>query len=217
MTGAVLSRVIGAVELAAAFGRPAPTPEQAAVIEGPLGPGLVVAGAGSGKTETMAARVVYLVANGLVRPDQILGLTFTRKAAGQLADRIRGRLRALAGSGRLGPEVADAMAGAEPEVSTYHAFGGRLIKEYGPLVGVEPSARVLTATASWQLARRVVGRWDGDLDTDLSPDQVTEKLLAIAGALADHLTDHRGAAGRDQPAARRADARPRRVPGSRRR
>ncbi len=183
--------MIGAVELAAAFGRPVPTAEQAAVIEGPLGPGLVVAGAGSGKTETMAARVVHLVANGLVRPDQVVGLTFTRKAAGQLAERIRARLRALAGSGLVGRAVAEALAGAEPEVSTYHAFGGRLIKEYGPLVGVEPSARALTATASWQLARRVVGRWDGDLDTDLSADQVTEKLLAIAGALADHLTTTR--------------------------
>ena len=50
---------------------------------------LVVAGAGSGKTETMAARVVWLVANGYVRPEQMLGLTFTRKAAGELAHRIR--------------------------------------------------------------------------------------------------------------------------------
>ena len=70
-------------------------------------PLLVVAGAGSGKTETMASRVVWLVANGHVEPDQVLGLTFTRKAAAQLAQRIRKRLRmvgaigvpALAGQG----------------------------------------------------------------------------------------------------------------------
>ncbi len=73
-------------------------------------------------------------------------------------------------------------------MSTYHAFGGRLIADFGPLAGVEPGAIVLTPTAAWQLARRVVTRWDGDLLTDLGPDQVTERLLAISGALADHLT-----------------------------
>lgn len=55
-----------------------PTDQQAAVIGAPAGPMLVVAGAGAGKTETMAARVVWLVANGLVLPEQVLGLTFTR-------------------------------------------------------------------------------------------------------------------------------------------
>ena len=79
----------GAVELARALGQEhAPTPEQVAVIEAPLRPLLVVAGAGSGKTETMAARVVWLVANDLVRPDEVLGLTFTRKAAGELSERL---------------------------------------------------------------------------------------------------------------------------------
>ena len=182
---------LSAAEVAARLGRPAPTREQIAVIEAPASPLLVVAGAGSGKTETMAARVVHLVVNGAVRPDEVLGLTFTRKAAGQLAERIRQRLRTLArsGAGWLDPAIAEHLAGAEPEVSTYHAFAGRLISEYGPLLGVEPSATVLTPTAAWQLARRVVGRWDGDLLTDLGPDQVTERLLAIAGSLADHLVD----------------------------
>jgi len=49
---------------------PVPTAEQAAVIGAPLGPAVVVAGAGSGKTETMSARVLWLVANELVRPDR---------------------------------------------------------------------------------------------------------------------------------------------------
>ena len=87
--------MISATELAAVLGLPAPTPEQVAVIEAPLAPSLVVAGAGSGKTETMAARVVYLVANGQVRADEVLGLTFTRKAAAQLSQRIRKRLKML--------------------------------------------------------------------------------------------------------------------------
>ena len=93
---------------------------------------------------------------------------------------------------RAGPAAAVAAgrgSRGDPEVATYHSFGGRLIADFGPLAGVEPAARVLTPTGAWQLARRVVGRWDGDLHTDLGPDQVTERLLAISGALADHLTD----------------------------
>ncbi|MDQ6658727.1 MAG: ATP-dependent helicase, partial [Actinomycetota bacterium] len=187
IAGVVDAQRISAPQLAALLALSPPTDEQRAVIEAPLGPSLVVAGAGSGKTETMAGRVVYLVANGLVLPEQVLGLTFTRKAAGQLAERIRSRLRALARTPGVEARIAQALAGAEPEVSTYHAFAGRLIGEYGPLVGVEPSSRVLTPTSCWQLARGLVGRWEDDLDTDQSPDQVTETLLALSGGLADHL------------------------------
>ena len=152
----------------------------------------MVAGAGSGKTETMAARVVYLVATGQVRPEQVLGLTFTRKAAAALSQRVPApRLRMLGCSDCCvgGPSAARASTVGDPEVATYHSFGGRLIADFGPLAGVEPASRILTPTGAWQLARRVVGRWDGDLHTDLGPDQVTERLLAISGALADHLTD----------------------------
>ena len=88
--------------IAAALGQFPPTDEQVAVIEAPLTPALVVAGAGSGKTETMASRVVWLVANGLVRRDEVLGLTFTRKAAGELAERIQRRLARLAEFERRG-------------------------------------------------------------------------------------------------------------------
>jgi DNA helicase-2/ATP-dependent DNA helicase PcrA len=180
--------MISASDLAHQLGLPAPTREQAAIIEAPLTPTLVVAGAGSGKTETMASRVVYLVATGQVRPEQVLGLTFTRKAAAALGQRVRRRLRMLGGLDAIEP-VGGGSATGDPEIATYHAFGGRLISDFGPLAGVEPTSRVLTATGAWQLARRVVGRWDGDLRTDLGPDQVTERLLAISGALADHLTD----------------------------
>ncbi len=180
--------MITATELASELGLARPTAEQIAVIESPLIPGLVVAGAGSGKTETMAARVVYLVATGQVRPEQILGLTFTRKAAAALGQRIRRRLRLLSQSKVVPAGIADTLSG-DPEVATYHSFGGRLIADFGALAGVEPGAKVLTTTGSWQLARRVVSRWDGDLRTDLGPDQVTERLLAVSGALADHLTD----------------------------
>ena len=93
---------LSAAVIAAALGQFPPTVEQTAVIEAPLEPALVVAGAGSGKTETMAARVVWLVANGIVRRDEVLGLTFTRKAAGELAERIQRRLQRLAEFERRG-------------------------------------------------------------------------------------------------------------------
>ena len=88
-------------QLARLLRLPEPTPEQAAVISAPLGPLAVIAGAGSGKSETMAARLVWLVANGMVRPDRVLGLTFTRKAAAEFADRVRSRLERLRRAGPL--------------------------------------------------------------------------------------------------------------------
>jgi DNA helicase-2/ATP-dependent DNA helicase PcrA len=110
-----MSQTITAEQIADALGLHRPTPAQRAVIEAPLEPALVVAGAGSGKTETMSARVLWLVANGHVRADQILGLTFTRKAAGELAERISHRLAALdeyASRGLL-PHVAEVLASPE--------------------------------------------------------------------------------------------------------
>src|SRR5947209_20060042 len=98
----------------------------------------VIAGAGSGKSETMAARLVWLVANGLVRPDRVLGLTFTRKAAAELADRVRSRLDRLRRAGLEGitqlnaPSAELAWASGQgpdgdPVISTYHADAGRLV------------------------------------------------------------------------------------------
>jgi DNA helicase-2/ATP-dependent DNA helicase PcrA len=180
--------------LAAALGLPVPTDEQAAVVAAPAEPALVVAGAGAGKTETMAARVVWLVATGRVLPEQVLGLTFTRKAAQQLADRVRSRLRRLAGSALLdeldpsGLRRAAVLAG-EPTVLTYHAYAGRLVAEHALRLPAEPGARLLTETAAWQLAHRVVATWSSDLDVDLVPATVTQRVLALAGQLGEHLVD----------------------------
>ncbi|WP_370629527.1 ATP-dependent helicase [Mycolicibacterium sp. BK634] len=170
-------------ELAAALGLPTPTDEQAAVIAAPPGPLVVIAGAGAGKTETMAARVVWLVANGFADPGQVLGLTFTRKAAGQLLRRVRSRLARLAG--HLG---GSAQQGA-PTVSTYHAFAGTLLREFGPLLPVEPDARLLSETELWQLAFEVVSGYPGPLDTEKDPAGVTAMVLKLSGELAEHLVD----------------------------
>jgi DNA helicase-2/ATP-dependent DNA helicase PcrA len=180
--------------LAAELGLPPPTPEQAAVITAPAEPALVVAGAGAGKTETMAARVVWLVATGAVLPEQVLGLTFTRKAAQQLADRIRARLRRLAGS-RLLDELdpsgrrRNAVQAGDVTVATYHAYAGRLVSEHALRLPAEPGARLLSETAAWQLAHRVVTTWAADLDTDKVPATMTGYLLALAGELGEHLVE----------------------------
>ena len=148
-------------ELACALGLFPPTAEQAAVIAAPPGPLVVIAGAGAGKTETMAARVVWLVANGYAAPGQVLGLTFTRKAAGQLLRRVRSRLARLAGVGLGAPSAAgDAAVDTDgaPTVSTYHAFAGSLLRDYGLLLPVEPDTRLLGETELWQLAFDVVQR-----------------------------------------------------------
>ncbi|MFC5142267.1 ATP-dependent helicase [Actinomycetospora rhizophila] len=194
MTVVAPPELIDPVELAERLGLRRPTEEQAGVIGARWEPALVTAGAGSGKTETMAARVVWLVANGLVRPEQVLGLTFTRKAAGQLADRVRRRLRVLGSSPLLdeldptGERRLAARAG-EPTISTYHAYAGRLLTEHGLRLPVDPGARLLSPTASWQLAHRIVSTWAADLDTDRVPATVTALVQALAGELGEHLAD----------------------------
>lgn len=176
---------IGALDIAKALGRPAPTAEQVAVIEAPPGALLVVAGAGSGKTETMTGRVVWIVANGLVAADEVLGLTFTRKAAGELSERITTRLIALRTSGLWTPE--DDLP-AYPSVQTYHAYAGELVREHALRVGREPDARLLTEAACWQFASAVVEAYEGDLtDVDKAVSTMTEAVVALAAELGEHL------------------------------
>ncbi|ATO16560.1 DNA helicase UvrD [Micromonospora sp. WMMA2032] len=179
------------VELARLLRLPAPTREQAAIIAAPVEPLLVVAGAGSGKTETMAARVVWLVANSYVRPEHILGLTFTRKAAGELAHRVRTRLDQLVRRlGRQGRDPQDDPLAGEPTVSTYHSYAGRIVTEHGLRAGYEPTTRLLTEASRWQLVDLLVRNYDGDMsEVDRMPSTITDAVLALAGELDEHLVD----------------------------
>ncbi len=180
-----------ALSIADALGNPPPTAEQLAVIQAPMRPLLVVAGAGSGKTETMASRVVWLVANGYVEPDQILGLTFTRKAATELAERIARRLRRLRHVGMWSPaqEPDDAeVLGGTPTVSTYHSYAGRLVREHALRLGVEPESRLLSEAAAWQFAAEVVERHDGPMDdVPFAASTIINAVVDLAGEMAEHL------------------------------
>ncbi|GAB3160844.1 ATP-dependent DNA helicase [Myceligenerans halotolerans] len=184
---------LSARAIARLLGRPEPTDEQTAVIEAPLEPALVVAGAGSGKTETMAARVVWLITNRLVAPEEVLGLTFTRKAAGELSQRVQTRLAQLARA--LSEESGEALPGAadlaidRPTIATYNAYAAGLVGDHGLRLGVEPSARLLGEAEQWQLASQVVESWDEDLGTDKAVSTVTAAVVALSGALGEHLLD----------------------------
>jgi DNA helicase-2/ATP-dependent DNA helicase PcrA len=169
---------ISALDIAAAIKGNPPTPQQRAVIEADLAPALVIAGAGSGKTETMANRVLYLLANGMVKPSEVLGLTFTRKAAGELATRIRERIEQLAEAGLVGDDydVFDA-----PTVATYNSFANSIYRDNAALIGRESDAAVLSEASSWQLARSiVVASHDERLaDLDKSVDVVTKAVITL--------------------------------------
>ena len=202
-------------QLARVLGLPEPTTEQAAVIGAPLGPLAVIAGAGSGKSETMAARLVWLVANGMVRADRVLGLTFTRKAAAELADRVRSRLDRLYRAG-----LADVQAGAEaePVISTYHAYAGRLVSDHALREGLEPSMRLITPALSWQLAATIVAAYDGPMDAvQWTPQTVTAAVLQLTGDLAEHLRTAAEVRAVGEWLARQQAALPGKVPASVRR
>ncbi|WP_326598869.1 ATP-dependent DNA helicase [Streptomyces sp. NBC_01803] len=155
------------------------TPEQLACITAPPAPQAIVAGAGSGKTTVMAARVVWLTGTGQAAPEQVLGLTFTNKAAGELSERVR---KALARAGVDGSEDG------EPQISTYHSFAGRLLAEHGLRLGVEPAARLLADAGRFQLAAEVLRAAPADFEPpSASFTTLVTDLIALDGELAEHL------------------------------
>jgi DNA helicase II / ATP-dependent DNA helicase PcrA len=153
-----------------------PTPEQLAAIVAPVGPVHLIAGAGSGKTAVMAARIVHLVERYAVPPAAILGLTFTNKAAAELEARVR---EALAGY----PADPD----GQVAVDTYHAFAADLVKAYGIRVGVETDADLLSEAQQYQI---LLGILDGERFEHLSvrtAGATIRKTLELAAACADHV------------------------------
>ncbi len=162
------------------------TDEQLAAITAPHGPAVVIAGAGSGKTSLMSARVVWLVANRTVPADAVLGLTFTNKAASELSSRVRRALRRLEQLAGYEGILDD----GEPTISTYHAYAGSLIREYGVWAGFEPSAQLLTEAQRLQLAESVVSRAPGPFPAlGVKLKAVTERLVELEGEVNEHLVD----------------------------
>jgi DNA helicase-2/ATP-dependent DNA helicase PcrA len=120
-----------------------PTPEQQAILDLGLTSIRVRAGAGTGKTTTVALVISNLVANHGIDPERILGITFTNKAAAELAERVSSLL----------PESVD--PARQVEVHTYHGFAAQVLGEYGPLSGVDTRRGIITPTFGRQLIRDV--------------------------------------------------------------
>ena len=158
------------------------TKHQSSIISSDLEPAVVIAGAGSGKTETMSNRVLYLVANGFVTPDQILGLTFTRKAAGELSVRVRKRLRQLSAL----PEFKH-ITSSTTSVTTYHSYAAKLLSEHAIRYGIDADAEPLGEAAIWQIASDVVRNWSDDSYRNQSAvSTVVKDLLGLSKLMLEH-------------------------------
>jgi DNA helicase-2/ATP-dependent DNA helicase PcrA len=184
------------------------TDEQLAIITAPLRPQLVIAGAGSGKTMVMAARAVHAVAYCGLSPSRILGLTFTNKAAGELAERVR---RCLARLPR--PDVvesADADADDLPTVATYNSYAAQIVRDHALRIGREPGATLLTEAVQWQLAMRVVTRAEGPFEhLRWTSGNTAQRVVALAGDMSDHLASAADVAAHDAKACAEIEALPR--------
>ena len=153
-------------------------------------PSLVVAGAGSGKTELMSVRVLWLVANGFAEPHEILGLTFTRKAASELSKRINNGLRTLARTDYWPKELAEKPFVA-PNISTYNSYANSLFQDHALALGYEPDSILLTEAARFQLAREVVLKYGSTTDSRINEYEsslptIVGAVLSIASEMADN-------------------------------
>jgi len=164
-----------------------PTPEQWRAISMPLVPYVLIAGAGSGKTSVMAARVIYLAMRAKEAPDDeragvmpgnVLCLTFTNKATENLLLRIRRALRTL-----------DLEEGEEPEILNYHGFASRILERHGMLIGIEPRQRVVTPAQRAELAARVLDRMAFEHLTTRWQPSIVSNILALDEQLQNHVVE----------------------------
>lgn len=175
------------------------TPEQLAAVEGAstTAPTLVIAGAGSGKTELMTVRIMFLVANGLATPEQILGLTFTKKAASELSARVLRSLYLMRESDFWPPGLEQDFT--PPTITTYNSFGNEVFRQNALAVGYEPDAQVLTESGAVSLAKELVRSLNLDDLPELenwekTADYLVERLLSISGELTDNQATTKDAA-----------------------
>ncbi|HEX2057106.1 MAG TPA: ATP-dependent DNA helicase [Actinomycetota bacterium] len=154
----------------------APTDEQWRAIAHPLEPLYLIAGAGSGKTAVMAARIAWAIETHPLSPANVLGLTFTNKAADELRERV-----ALA-LDELRDETGD-----EVTVQTYNAFAAGIVRDHGLLVGVEPDAGLLSQAQQWQLVLSCLDDLPPFDALEVRSSYVVGQALTLAGSVADHM------------------------------
>ncbi len=117
-------------------------PQQQAAVEYNDGPLLVLAGAGSGKTRVITEKVAWLIRQGLP-PGKIAAITFTNKAAREMRQRVKRRLR--------GQDISKLV------ISTFHALGWRLLREHADVLGYRRGISILDDTDSGQIVRDLLG------------------------------------------------------------
>ncbi|MBQ8891629.1 MAG: UvrD-helicase domain-containing protein [Bacilli bacterium] len=133
--------------------------------EGPL---LVLAGAGSGKTKVLTTRIAYLIEQG-ISPDNILAITFTNKAAGEMKSRI----------GRLIGYYARNM-----QISTFHSFGLTLIKENFEYLGYDKNFVIFDSDDSLTIVKKIIKEMNLDKD-QFNPKAIRNKISSLKNELID--------------------------------
>jgi len=118
--------------------------EQRAAVEHGGGPLLIVAGAGTGKTRTITYRIANLIEKKLALPEEILALTFTDKASGEMLDRVDDLL---------------SLGYADLWISTFHSFCERVLRQHGLDIGISGNFKLVDQTAAWLLVRHNIGRF----------------------------------------------------------
>jgi DNA helicase-2/ATP-dependent DNA helicase PcrA len=117
-------------------------PAQRAAVETLDGPVLMLAGAGTGKTKALTARIVHLLHQRQARPNEILAVTFTNKAAREMKERV----------GRLLGEVAEGM----PWMGTFHSLSVKILRRHAELVGLKPNFTILDTDDQLRLLKQLV-------------------------------------------------------------
>ena len=160
--------------------------QQLSAVKAPLEPAVMVAGAGSGKTTSMSARIAFLIGSGYLTPEQVLGLTFTTKATAQLLESARSRISKLMD---VDPQSFASESG-DPVIVTYNSFASGIVKEFGALLGRDFSTDVLTDGERQQLAYRLVCNTPRDLSgISVGPAKLTSELLALDSELSELAID----------------------------
>ncbi len=137
--------------------------EQLEAVSHKDGPLLIVAGAGTGKTTVITQRIAYLIERGLAKPEEILALTFTEKAAGEMSDRVD----ALLPYGYF-----------DLWISTFHSFAERILKEHGLSIGLPADFKLLNEFGQWALVKKNLDKFELDYYRPLgNPTKFIHALL----------------------------------------
>ena len=121
--------------------------EQLQAVTHANGPLLIIAGAGTGKTTVITRRIAYLIEQNLAKPEEILALTFTDKAAGEMEARVEEYLP---------------LGSYDLWISTFHSFCERILKQHGIDMGLSNDYQLLDKTRQWVFMYRNFDRFDLD-------------------------------------------------------